>query len=146
MNCHMKFKIIWACLGISAGILAGGTFAAEYKNYVAASIAFFSSICAGYLLYIHISYHKRHFHSWPQQNITAIIIINWILAALGLIGMVISLVIAGLKHQTLTHDGLMNTNCSNEYPSSSNESITKSYGSVEGNIKNNNKLSPTQIV
>lgn len=31
MNCHMKFKIIWACLGISAGILAGGTFAAEYK-------------------------------------------------------------------------------------------------------------------
>lgn len=93
--------------------------------------------------------------------------------------MVISLVIAGLKHQTLTHDGLMNTNwwivavwcwmtfkwtmmsaiytrkyakkvwptsSSNEYPSSSNESITKSYGSVEGNIKNNNKLSPTQIV
>ena len=76
MHCGMKFKIAWAIIGISAGIMAGAVFAGQYQNYAATAIAFFSSICAGFLLYLHIAYMKKWFHQWSHQKVTAVIVIS----------------------------------------------------------------------
>ncbi|KAE9553301.1 hypothetical protein FO519_003467 [Halicephalobus sp. NKZ332] len=90
--------------------MAGAVFAAQYGNYVAAILAFFSSVCAGFLLYLHISYYKKWFHEWSPQKITVVIVVNWILCALGITGMVICLVVAGIRHQSLSKEDLKGTN------------------------------------
>lgn len=76
MHCNMKLKIGWAILGITAGIMAGGVFIAQYKNYSAGLMAFFSSLCATELLYLHIAYSKKWFHQWTPSKISAFIVIS----------------------------------------------------------------------
>uniref|UniRef100_A0A915DU48 Heme transporter hrg1-A n=1 Tax=Ditylenchus dipsaci TaxID=166011 RepID=A0A915DU48_9BILA len=110
MLCSMKIRFIWAALGISAGLTAGISFAIMYQNYLATAIAFFSSVCASYLFYIHLAYFKSWMFDWTETRNKMIVLINTVICLIGLAGMIVSLVLAYLWGQGLTRDQLMGTN------------------------------------
>ncbi|CAD5218948.1 unnamed protein product [Bursaphelenchus okinawaensis] len=110
MQCGMKIRLIFAGLGISAGIMAGTCFWIMYQNYSATIMAYFSTLCATFMFYTHWAYYKQWMLNWSEGKIRASIIINTILCVLALSGMVACLVIAGIKGQTIDHAGLMGEN------------------------------------
>jgi len=105
MKWVMKIKIIWAILGVIAGLTASPTFFHMYQNYLAASLAVFSSFCAGYLVYTHWAYHKKWIIDWSTTRVKAVIAINAIICILGYSGMIVCLVVAGIRHQGILDKG-----------------------------------------
>ncbi|CAD5225124.1 unnamed protein product [Bursaphelenchus xylophilus] len=110
MQTGMKVRLILAGIGIFCGILAGTCFWIMYGNVSATTLAYFSSVCAAFAFYTHWAYHKQWMLQWSSGKIKASIIINTILCVLALCGMIASLVIAGVKGQTIDHEGLQGEN------------------------------------
>ncbi|KAI1731206.1 heme-transporter, endosomal/lysosomal, heme-responsive domain-containing protein [Ditylenchus destructor] len=110
MLCSMKIRFIWAALGISAGLTAGTMFAFMYQNWMATSIAFFSSLCATYLYYIHYAYYKSWMFDWSHRKLTLIVVINTVLCLIGLAGCIVAIILAIIRGETITHEGLMGNN------------------------------------
>ncbi|KAM3727648.1 Heme transporter hrg-1 [Dirofilaria immitis] len=110
LTCKMKIRLFWSLVGIISGIIAGPCFAIMYQNWSATTMAFISSIAAVNLLLIHLKYIKGTISTLSSNKIKFIFIINLILCVLCLAGVIISLVIAVIWHQNLTHEGLMNEN------------------------------------
>uniref|UniRef100_A0A914VB01 Uncharacterized protein n=1 Tax=Plectus sambesii TaxID=2011161 RepID=A0A914VB01_9BILA len=108
--CSIRVRIIWAIIGISAGIMAGAVFGVQYHNYSATTLAFISSIFATLLMLLHIWYSKGKLSYWSKAKfsfVTISCLLVWIAA---LVGMVVCLVVAGVKGQNLTHEGLQHEN------------------------------------
>ncbi|KAI6172975.1 Heme transporter HRG family-containing protein [Aphelenchoides besseyi] len=106
MKCAMRVKIIWAILGITAGPVAGSMFWMQYHNYSAAIMAFFSSICASYLLYTHIAFHKSWIIDWSSTRIRVIIVVNTVLCVLAFASMIVCLTIAGIRRTPIAAKGV----------------------------------------
>ncbi|CEF63560.1 Heme transporter HRG family-containing protein [Strongyloides ratti] len=110
MRWGMKIKLLWAAIGISAGLMAGPIFEIHYQNHAVLIIALFSSIAASILFYIHLSYHKRNIWKWNSKCFKIIIYSNIILCILCLIGCITCLIIAGINKETVTTEGLKGNN------------------------------------
>uniref|UniRef100_A0A0K0EHS5 Heme transporter hrg-1 n=1 Tax=Strongyloides stercoralis TaxID=6248 RepID=A0A0K0EHS5_STRER len=110
MSWSMKIRLIWAVIGISAGLMAGPIFEVRYHNHAVLIIALASSIAASFLFYIHLSYHKRNIWNWNSKSIQLIIYLNTVLCVLFLLSCITCLVIASINKETLTTDGLKGNN------------------------------------
>uniref|UniRef100_A0A0N5BLZ2 Heme transporter hrg-1 n=1 Tax=Strongyloides papillosus TaxID=174720 RepID=A0A0N5BLZ2_STREA len=110
MRWNMKIRLIWAALGISAGLMAGPIFEVRFQNHAVLVIALLSSVAASLLFYIHLSYHKRNIWNWNFKTIKFIIYSNTILCILSLLGCVSCLIIAGVNGETVTSEGLKGNN------------------------------------
>jgi hypothetical protein len=76
MLCSMKVRLIYAAIGISAGLMAGTVFAWSYGNWLATGLAYFSSVCATYLYYTHTAYNKRWMFDWSERKLNWVVIIS----------------------------------------------------------------------
>jgi len=105
-----NFRRAWAIIGISAGLMAAAVFGPEYHNWVAMSLALLSSCFAAQLLWLHLAYDKGRLDAWLPRTFRLFVVINGLLCAIALSGMVVSLVLAGVRHHTLSHEGLQGNN------------------------------------
>uniref|UniRef100_A0A0N4ZWX5 Heme transporter hrg-1 n=1 Tax=Parastrongyloides trichosuri TaxID=131310 RepID=A0A0N4ZWX5_PARTI len=110
MRWSMKIQLIWAIVGISAGLMAGPIFEVRYQNHAVLIIALASSVAASFLFFVHWSYYKKYLWKWDRKKIQFIIYLNAILCALCLIGCVACLIIAGINGETLSTEGLKGNN------------------------------------
>ncbi|KJH49814.1 hypothetical protein DICVIV_04067 [Dictyocaulus viviparus] len=108
--CNTKVRIAIAILGISAGLMAGCCFAVQYQNWPATTMAFLSAVAASVVLYVHLAYSNGWIHDWSRAQFKYFIWGGWTFFVVGMIGMICSLINAGVKHQTLTANGLKGGN------------------------------------
>ncbi|KAL6724732.1 hypothetical protein Aduo_019593 [Ancylostoma duodenale] len=108
--CNIKVSIAIAIFGMFAGFSAALCFGLEYYNYTATTMAIFSGISATILLYVHLAFLKGWMLEWPPARFTCYIWAGWVICVLSGIGMVGSLVYAGVHHQTLTSEGIKGEN------------------------------------
>jgi len=108
--CNINVRIAWAIIGISAGIMAGLVFAVQYHNISTTTLAFISSIFATLLTLFHFWYKKGKLAYWSKSKFAVVgytCLLVWIAA---LAGMVVCMVVAGVKGQNITHEGLQGEN------------------------------------
>ncbi|KAI6192187.1 Heme transporter HRG family-containing protein [Aphelenchoides bicaudatus] len=105
MKWAMRIKMIWAVVGILAGLTASPTFYHGYQNYAAASLAIFSSVCAAYLFYTHLAYHKQWFVNWSTTRVRVAVVLNALICVFAFIGMVVCLTVAGIRRQGILDKG-----------------------------------------
>uniref|UniRef100_A0A1I7XW07 MARVEL domain-containing protein n=1 Tax=Heterorhabditis bacteriophora TaxID=37862 RepID=A0A1I7XW07_HETBA len=68
-------------------------------------MAFISALSATVLLHLHVAYKKNWILDWASSTFTYIMWINALLAIAAAIAMTGCLIAAGIKQQTLTHEG-----------------------------------------
>jgi hypothetical protein len=74
--CNIRVRIIWAIIGISAGICAGLVFAGRYQNWSATIMALISSMFATFLVLLHVFYSKGRLAYWSERQFAPIIYIS----------------------------------------------------------------------
>lgn len=74
--CSIRVRIVWAIIGISAGLMAGLVFAGHYQNWSAVTMAFISSGFAALVVLLHVWYSKGRLAYWSKLRFNVIIYIS----------------------------------------------------------------------
>uniref|UniRef100_A0AC35TNP3 Heme transporter hrg-1 n=1 Tax=Rhabditophanes sp. KR3021 TaxID=114890 RepID=A0AC35TNP3_9BILA len=106
----MKVRIGYAILTLIGGLMASVVFEMDYKNHLVFVLAMFAAASAAFLLFVHISYHKKKLFEWSPRSVKQIVYIASILCAICTIGFIGSLFAAYFLGQNLTRPSLMGNN------------------------------------
>uniref|UniRef100_A0AC35UB52 Heme transporter hrg-1 n=1 Tax=Rhabditophanes sp. KR3021 TaxID=114890 RepID=A0AC35UB52_9BILA len=106
----MKFRLIWAFIGITAGVMAGTVFEVRYQNHMALFFGYLSSIFACVLFFIHIAQLKGKLCLWRSMTINVVAVISLIIATISMAFCIYSFVKAGIDKQGLSSEALHGRN------------------------------------
>ncbi|CAI5449385.1 unnamed protein product [Caenorhabditis angaria] len=97
--CHINVRIGWTIFGILFGISAFLTYSIKFQNWSSTATCFIATLFACQTLYLYWGMKKGTIINWPEWVFHAMVWPNIIIGALGLIGMIVCFVIAGINKQ-----------------------------------------------